>query len=101
MSAREKHTKLLMDLGLIKKADINVKHTLEVSPFIQQWNNGSAKKSLGDAIVARQLPNLADPTPDTGIEDAEVVEEEESDATPVTHDDLAEPTPEDIILDDE
>jgi predicted transcriptional regulator len=104
MQAREKQTKLLMDLGLIKKADINVKHTLEVSPFIQQWKNGEAKKSLGDAIVAKQLPDLQDPTPDTGIDDAEVLEEdEEADQQHRSEhlDDLAEPTPEDLVLDDE
>jgi predicted transcriptional regulator len=104
MQAREKQTKLLMDLGLIKKADINVKHTLEVSPFIQQWKNGEAKKSLGDAIVAKQLPDLQDPTPDTGIDDAEVLEEdEEADQQHRSEhlDDLAEPAPEDLVLDDE
>jgi len=102
MQAREKQTKLLMDLGLIKKAEINVKHTLEVSPFIQNWKNGDAKKSLGDAIVVKQLPSLQDPTPDTGVEDAEVVEEkEQEEERDAFDDDLAEPTPEELILDDD
>jgi hypothetical protein len=92
MQAREKHTKLLMDLGLIKKAEINVKHTLEVSPFIKAWKNGDAKKSLGDAIVAKQLVALEEPTPDPGIEDAEVVD------TETANDD---PTSEDLVLDSE
>lgn len=102
MQAREKHTKLLMDLGLLKKASQEVTHKIEVSPFLAKWNDGDAKKSFGDAIVAKQLPELADPTPDfgTGVEDAEVVEDEdEEDSTPkpraVYQHDLAEPTPDD------
>lgn len=101
MQAREKHTKLLMDLGLIKKASQEVTHKIEVSPFLAKWNDGDAKKSFGDAIVAKQLPDLADPTPDfdTGVEDAEVVEDEDEEDQPVKRvvyqHDLAEPTPDD------
>jgi hypothetical protein len=77
LSARDKQTKLLMDLGLIKKADVNVKVTHEVSPFLQSWRDGSAKKNLADHIVTSQLTPLAAPTPpeDEDIEDAEFEEE--------------------------
>jgi predicted transcriptional regulator len=99
MQAREKHTKLLMDLGLIKKASQEFTHKIEVSPFIEKWQNGEAKKSFGDAIVAKQLTALADPTPenDAGIEDAEVVEDEDDQPRRAIYssDDLAEPTPDD------
>lgn len=107
MQAREKHTKLLMDLGLIKKAGQEVHHKIEVSPFIERWKSGEGKKSLGDAIVVRQLGSLQEPTLDTGVEDAEVVEEEEREDSAAArifrNDDLAEPTPddsEDLVLDD-
>lgn len=107
MQAREKQTKLLMDLGLIKKAGQEVHHKIEVSPFIERWKSGEGKKSLGDAIVVRQLAELPAPTLDTGIEDAEVVEEEEEDEDPhsvlFNANDLEEPTPddsEDVVLDD-
>lgn len=91
MSAREKHTKLLMDLGLIKKAGQEVKHTIEVSDFIQKWQDGSAKRNLADSLVATQLKALPEPTLDSEVSDAEIVE------TPVEEDtvevsDLAEPT---------
>jgi predicted transcriptional regulator len=107
MQAREKHTKLLMDLGLIKKANQEITHKIEVSPFIQNWQSGEGKRSLGDAIVAKQLTALAEPTFDSGIEDADVVEEDEEASVNKTlggPSDLAEPTPddsEDFVLDDE
>lgn len=75
MSAREKHTKLLMDLGLLKKAQQEVKHKIEVSPFLEKWNDSQAKKELGDVIVARQLTDLAEPTPDEEYDDAILVDE--------------------------
>ena len=108
MQAREKHTKLLMDLGLIKKANQEITHKIEVSPFIQNWQSGEGKRSLGDAIVAKQLTALAEPTFDSGIEDADVVEEDEEASVRSTlldnPNDLEEPTPDDsddFVLDNE
>src|SRR5690606_976249 len=69
MSAREKQTKLLMDLGLLKRAATETVHTVEVNPFIQKWEDGEAKKNLADSIVISQLPPLAEPTIDEDYED--------------------------------
>ncbi|NJL54096.1 helix-turn-helix domain-containing protein [bacterium] len=77
MTARDKHTKLLMDLGLLKRAANETKHTVQVSPFMEKWNDGSAKKALADSIVTKQLSTLAEPTPDPDWVDAEFTEEEE------------------------
>lgn len=100
MSAREKHTRLLMDLGLIKKADTNVKVTHEISPFLQQWKQKD-KKQLADTIVSSQLKALPEPAPEE-ITDAELVEteEQEEDVEIVLpkKTDLAEPTLDDVDL---
>lgn len=100
MAAREKHTKLLMDLGLIKKAstEVTVKH--EISPFLSQWNDKRSKKQLADSLVAQDLKALPEPSPEP-----DVVEGEFSEDAPVEEDlevvspksDLAEPTPDDAV----
>lgn len=82
MQAREKQTKLLMEVGLIRKASQEVTHKLEISPFLEKWKSGDAKKSFGDTIVSSQLTALAEPTLDD-IEDAVLVE-----ADPVTESEL-------------
>lgn len=79
MAARDKHTKLLMDLGLLKRAASETKHTLDVNPFIEKWKDGTAKKNLADSIVIGQLPELAEPTLDENIEDADIIDGEEDD----------------------
>lgn len=78
MSAREKQTKLLMDLGLLKRAATETVHTVEVNPFIQKWEDGEAKKNLADSIVISQLPPLAEPTIDEDYED-DIIDGEEVD----------------------
>ena len=101
-SSTEAHAKFLMDMGMIKKAAQEVKHVIEPSPFIKNWNDGSAKKNLADTIVSSQLPALHEPTPDDVIE-GEVQEPEVDIVVPVPKkSDLAEPTPdEEIELDTE
>lgn len=117
MQAREKNTKLLMDLGLIKKAGQEVKHTIEVSPFLKSWNDEKGKKQLANTIVAGQLTELTEPSPD--IEDGEIVEDEDDGSVGVATGegvrrdsaggstkanleigDLAEPEPDELDLDD-
>lgn len=100
MNARDKHTKLLMDLGLIKKASQEIKHIVEPSPFLQNWNS-PRKKELADSLVAAQLTALPEPAPD------DIVDAEYDEPAPVADveiiipkRDLAEPTP-DIDADDE
>ncbi len=94
MAAREKHTKLLMDLGLIKKASSEVKVTHEISPFLATWKE-KQKKELADSIVEGQLKALPEPEPEReDVIDAEFTETLEDDdvevVAPKTN--LAEPT---------
>lgn len=98
MSAREKHTKLLMDLGLIKKAstEVTVKH--HISPFLEQWSDKQGKKKLADALVAQDLKALPEPAPDQDVVEGEFSEEapvEDLEVSPKA--DLAEPTPDDEV----
>lgn len=98
-SSTEAHAKFLMDMGMIKKASQEVKHIIEPSPFIKNWNDGSAKKKLADTLVSSQLPALPEPTPDDVI-DGEVEEVKEVDVVvPAPKSDLAEPTP-DVEVED-
>jgi len=108
MQAREKHVKLLMDLGLLKKASQEVKHTIQVSPFLDKWKDSKAKKDFADSLVAGQLSALPEPSPEADVIDAEYSEVEDSkevheDNTVelVEPSDLAEPTPDDSIEIDE
>lgn len=90
-SSTEAHAKFLMDMGLIKKAAQEVKHIVEPSPFIKNWNDGSAKKRLADSIVSSQLPALLEPSLDDYIE-GEVQEPEVDIVVPMPKkSDLAEP----------
>jgi hypothetical protein len=101
MAAREKHTKLLMDLGLIKKASSEVKVTHEISPFLATWKE-QQKKELADSIVAGQLKALPEPEPEReDVVDAEFAEVMEDVEIVVPKSDLAEPTPDDEVEIDE
>lgn len=92
MSAREKHTNLLMDLGLIKRASTEVKVQHEVSPFLQRWNTAK-KQSLATTIVTKELAALPEPQPDDVIDgevEEPVVAKEPVKLAPAS--DLEEPT---------
>lgn len=101
MSAREKHTKLLMDLGLIKKAstEVTVKH--HISPFLEQWSDKRGKKQLADSLVSQDLKALPEPhpEPEDDVLDAEFSEDKpvEDVEIVVPKTDLAEPTPDDTV----
>jgi hypothetical protein len=60
MKAREKQVKLLMDVGLIQKADNTVTHEVTMSPFLAQWDNNS-RQTIVKEMVERTLDKLADP----------------------------------------
>lgn len=98
MSAREKHTNLLMDLGLVRKAGTEVKVTHELSPFLQRWKPKD-KKELADSVITSQLKSLPEPTPESDVLDAEFEEEsdEEKEDLEVVPSDLEEPTPDDEL----
>lgn len=92
--AREKHTRLLMDLGKIKKAGTKVEVTHQLSPFLESWKPQD-KKELADAVVESRLKALPEPSPEDVL-DAEFIEDE----APATKSenkpsDLEEPTPDD------
>lgn len=80
MSARERSTKLLMDLGLVKRAA--VEHHHEVAPFLEKWEKQSKedKRLVVESVIDTQLSALPAPAPPEEPEDAEweAIEDEES-----------------------
>ena len=63
MTARDKHMKLMMDIGLVKRASIDHNHKVEgVSPFLENWK-ASEKQEMAAYIVTKQLPALEEPVP--------------------------------------
>ena len=74
MSSRERHIKLLLDLGLLKRAAIEHKH--EVAPFLERWKEQSSqdKRILIESVIDTQLSDLAPPLPPI---DAEIILDEE------------------------
>lgn len=96
MGAREKHTKLLMDLGLIKKTSQEVTVTHEVSPFLQGWKNRD-KTNLASSVLVSQLSALPEPSPE--IIDGDVEADAEEDGILVESTDLQEPEPDELELD--
>lgn len=63
MAAQEKSVRLLMDLGLVKRAAVEHKHT--VAPFLEQWEARTAdEKQLTVAtVIDSQLSELEAPEP--------------------------------------
>lgn len=78
MKARNAHTKILMDVGLVKKAGVKIEHTMEISPFLKKIEEARDLKKLGDGLVSGHLSDLAAPQKDDII-DAEVVEDDPED----------------------
>lgn len=62
MQARERQTKLLMDLGLLEKAATKTVTEHKVSPLVEAWKSGEAKKVV-NSIIASQLSELEEPVP--------------------------------------
>lgn len=60
MAARERHTKLLMELGHLKRAA--VQQNIVVSPLIKAWQSGEAQGAV-NAIINSQLSELEEPVP--------------------------------------
>lgn len=79
LQARDKQTKLLMDLGHLERAGTNSKVEISVSPLVQSWRSGEAQQAV-EAIIAAQLKPLAEPVPPelpSEIQDAEFFEIED------------------------
>lgn len=76
MQARDKHTKLLMDLGRLKRAGSTSKVELHVSKLVKDLESDKRKAIVAD-IVQAHLSKLDEPSPPEEIIDAEIVIEEE------------------------
>lgn len=81
MSARERHTKLLMDIGRLDKAAKKIEHTVsqEDSTFISKLReNPNMVQGAVKSIIEAHLTELAAPVPpsvlDDEISDAELVD---------------------------
>lgn len=80
MTAREKHTKLLMDLGRLERAGNKSQVEVTVSPLIESWDSSKKKEAI-EAIVKTQLSQLEAPVPPEpdDIQDAILVDHDEED----------------------
>lgn len=82
MQARDKHTKLLMDLGRLERAGNKSTLEVHVSPLIRSMDDPE-QKALVTAVVKAQLSELEDPkppamlSPGEEIEDAEIIEDDD------------------------
>lgn len=79
MTAREKTIKLLMDLGLIKRAAITHEHNMKLPPFLEEWNEKSEedKRTTISEVIGTQLPDLEEPTPPELPDDIDYADYEE------------------------
>lgn len=68
LSAREKQTKLLMDLGKLKKASTTHTHNVTVSPLVESWSKGEAREAV-NVIISSQLTDLEAPEPPELLEE--------------------------------
>lgn len=68
MSAREKSLKLMMDLGLIKRAAIE--HKMEIAPFLKGWEDvpKEERQSVAYKLIETKLTPLEAPTPPEAYE---------------------------------
>ena len=76
LQAREKHVKLLMDIGHVKRTGNHSQVDITVSPLVASWQRGEAKEAV-KAIIDSQLRQLAAPKPPEEIDDAEYLEIED------------------------
>lgn len=80
MQAREKHTKLLFDLGRLERAGNKSQVEVTVSPLIQAWNE-KQKQLAVEAVISSTLSKLPEPEPppDDDIVDALLVDYDDQD----------------------
>ena len=79
MAAREKTIKLMMDLGIMKKAAIEHEHTMKVAPFFEQFDSleEAQKQSALRNVIDVHLGELEEPEPPQLLADLEPAEGEE------------------------
>lgn len=89
LQAREKQTKLLMDLGKLDRQGTTNKIEVDLSPIIQKWSAKEAKQVTNNIIEA-QLSPLPDPEPPMLeaeiIQDAVLVFDEDEETASVSLD---------------
>jgi hypothetical protein len=81
MASREKTVKLLMDLGIMKKAAIEHEHTMKVAPFFEQFDSleDQQKQNALRNVIDVHLGELEEPEPPQLLADIEPEEGEEDD----------------------
>lgn len=79
MASREKTHKLLMDLGIMRKAASSVEHTFKVAPFIEQFEQMpiEEKERRLSNIIDSSLSDLKEPEPPQLLADIELANLEE------------------------
>lgn len=79
MVSREKTVKLMMDLGIMRKAATEVEHTVHVAPFIQQFSSLSSeeKQAALSNVISANLSNLEEPEPPQLMADIDLIDLEE------------------------
>lgn len=80
LTAREKQTKLLMDLGRLEKASSKSEVSVNIAPFLEKWEKHNVQE-LAHSAIQSKLSDLEAPEPpdEDEIEDAIIVEEDEDD----------------------
>lgn len=76
MTSREKTVKLMMDLGIMKKAASEVEHIVHVAPFMEQFSSLSQeeKQARLSNVINVNLEELAEPEPPQLPADTELEE---------------------------
>ena len=81
MAAREKGVKLLMDLGILKKAATEHEHTMKIAPFLEKFKDmqDSEKQAELKSFIDVSLEELEEPEPPLLLADLEEPEPPEDD----------------------
>ena len=77
MAARSAHDKLLMDLGVIKRAPIEHDHSVQMSPFLKKLQE-KRRQELSGQVIEAQFTELEEPTPPELPADIHVTEDKET-----------------------
>lgn len=81
MAAREKSIKLLMELGILKKAPTEVEHTMKIAPFLEKFKDMQEEERQAElkGFIDVSLNELEEPEPPLLLADLEEPEPPEDD----------------------
>lgn len=81
MSAREKSIKLLMELGILKKAPTEHEHTMKIAPFLEKFKDMKEEDRQAElkGFIDVSLNELEEPEPPLLLADLEEPEPPEED----------------------